>query len=98
MVVVQRLQCTNNRNSSGKRFFRFPMDTERYVQKFVTTFRMVFVHQMLKSALRSLIYCDCNGDPLGPRYPLAGLPAVYALTPQLGRDTNGEDDVLSTDP
>jgi len=57
------------------------MDTERYVQKFVTTFRMVFVHQMLKSAL---IYCDCNGDPLGPRDPLAGLPAVYALTPQLG--------------
>ena len=60
------------------------MDTERYVQKFVTTFRMVFVHQMLKSAL---IYCDCNGDPLGPRDPLAGLPAVYALTPQLGSDS-----------
>jgi len=27
----------------GKVFFRFPTDSERYVQQFVTTFRIVFV-------------------------------------------------------
>ena len=42
MLVVQRalMRIIIRR---GKVFFRFPTDSERYVQQFVTTFRMVFV-------------------------------------------------------
>jgi len=42
MLVVQRalIRIIIRR---GKVIFRFPTDSERYVQQFVTTFRMVFV-------------------------------------------------------
>ena len=42
MLVVQRA-LTRIIIRRGKVFFRFPTDSEQYVQQFVTTFRMVFV-------------------------------------------------------
>jgi len=40
MLVVQRALRIIIRR---EKFFRFPMDSERYVQQFITTFSMVFV-------------------------------------------------------